>query len=42
MRGGKVLTLNETDLYEEARDRAASLVKRAGLEEAAATIWPMH
>lgn len=42
MEGGRVLTLNETDLYEEARDRAASLVRRAGLEEAAATIWPMH
>ena len=42
MRDGKVLTLNETDLYEEARDRAASLVKRAGLEVAAASIWPMH
>jgi len=42
MRDGKVLTLNETDLYEEVRDRAASLVKRAGLEVAAASIWPMH
>lgn len=42
MRGRKVLTLNETDLYEEAKDRAASLVKRSGLAEAAATIWPMH
>jgi 5-methylthioadenosine/S-adenosylhomocysteine deaminase len=42
MRDGKVLTLNETDLYEEARDRAASLVKRAGLEQAAATIWPLQ
>jgi 5-methylthioadenosine/S-adenosylhomocysteine deaminase len=42
MRDGKVLTLNETDLYEEARDRAASLVKRAGLEQAAATIWPVQ
>ena len=41
MRGGKVLTLNETDLYAEARDRAASLVKRAGLEHVAASIWPM-
>lgn len=42
MRGGKVLTLNETDLYEEARDRAASLVKRAGLEKAADSIWPLQ
>lgn len=42
MRGGKVLTPNETDLYEEARDRAASLVRRAGLEDVAATIWPMQ
>jgi hypothetical protein len=42
MRDGKVLTLNETDLYEEARDRAASLVKRAGLEVVAASSWPMH
>jgi 5-methylthioadenosine/S-adenosylhomocysteine deaminase len=42
MRDGKVLTLNETDLYEEAKDRAASLVKRAGLEQAAASIWPLQ
>ena len=42
MRGGRVLTLNETDLYEEARDRAASLVKRAGLEHVADSIWPLH
>jgi 5-methylthioadenosine/S-adenosylhomocysteine deaminase len=42
MRGGKVLTLNESDLYEEARDRAISLARRAGLEEIAATIWPMR
>ena len=40
--GRKVLTLHETDLYEEARDRAASLVKRAGLEVAAASSWPMQ
>ena len=37
MRDGKVLTLNETDLYEEARDRATSLVQRAGLEQSP---WP--
>lgn len=42
MRGGKVLTLNEADLYEEARDRAASLVKRAGLEGIKDPIWPIH
>jgi cytosine/adenosine deaminase-related metal-dependent hydrolase len=42
MRGGKVLTLNEDDLYEEAADRALSLAKRTGLTEAAASIWPMH
>jgi 5-methylthioadenosine/S-adenosylhomocysteine deaminase len=41
MRHGKVLTLNEDDLYEEARDRAASLVKRAGLADVAAPAWPM-
>jgi 5-methylthioadenosine/S-adenosylhomocysteine deaminase len=41
MREGKVLTLSEQDLYEEARDRAASLAKRAGLEEVAAPIWPV-
>jgi 5-methylthioadenosine/S-adenosylhomocysteine deaminase len=41
MRGGKVLTLNENDLYEEARDRASSLVKRAGLQDVAAPTWPM-
>jgi cytosine/adenosine deaminase-related metal-dependent hydrolase len=42
MRGGKVLTLNERDLYEEARDRAKSLIKRTGLEDVVASIWPMH
>lgn len=42
MRGGKVLTLNETDLYEEARGRAASLVRRAGLENVARPLWPIH
>ena len=31
MRGGKVLTLNEHDLYEEAQDRATSLIRRTGL-----------
>lgn len=41
MRGSKVLTLNEDDLYEEARDRASSLVKRAGLQDVAAPPWPM-
>ncbi|MBI4233873.1 MAG: amidohydrolase [Chloroflexi bacterium] len=41
MRGGKVLTLNEEDLYREAKERAVSLVKRAGLEAVTATIWPM-
>ena len=41
MRGGKVLTLNEADLYAEADDRARSLVKRAGLEQVAASIWPV-
>jgi 5-methylthioadenosine/S-adenosylhomocysteine deaminase len=41
MRGGKVLTLNEDDLYEEAADRAMSLAKRTGLAEIAASIWPM-
>jgi 5-methylthioadenosine/S-adenosylhomocysteine deaminase len=41
MRGGKVLTLNENDLYEEARDRASSLVKRSGLKDVATPPWPM-
>ena len=41
MRDKKVLTLNERDLYDEAKDRARSLAKRAGLSEVAATIWPM-
>lgn len=41
MREGKVLTLNETDLYEEAKDRARSLLKRSGLEHAAAPLWPV-
>jgi 5-methylthioadenosine/S-adenosylhomocysteine deaminase len=41
MRGGKVLTLNENDLYEEAHDRAMSLAKRAGLDVIAAPLWPM-
>ena len=41
MRGGEVLTLNEHDLYAEARDRARSLIRRAGLEAAVASIWPM-
>jgi hypothetical protein len=42
MRGGKVLTLNERDLYEEAADRAKSLIRRTGLETTVASIWPMH
>ena len=42
MRGGKVLTLSEHDLYEEATDRAKSLIRRTGLETAVASIWPMH
>ena len=41
MRDKKVLTLNERDLYEEAKDRAAALARRAGLTEIAASIWPM-
>ncbi|MBI2202341.1 MAG: amidohydrolase family protein [Candidatus Rokubacteria bacterium] len=41
MRNGRVLTLNEADLYGEARDRARSLVRRAGLEQVAASIWPV-
>lgn len=32
-RGGKVLTLNERDLFAEARERAARVVERAGLTE---------
>jgi 5-methylthioadenosine/S-adenosylhomocysteine deaminase len=42
MRGGKVTTWNEDDLYEEAADRAISLAKRTGLTEVAASIWPIH
>jgi cytochrome oxidase Cu insertion factor (SCO1/SenC/PrrC family) len=38
----KVLTLNEHDLYEEAQDRATSLIRRTGLEQVVASIWPMH
>jgi hypothetical protein len=34
MRGSKVLTLNEHDLYEEAQDGATSLIRRTGLERA--------
>ncbi len=41
MKNAKVLTLNEQDLFEEARDRAKSLARRAGLEDVAAPIWPM-
>jgi len=41
MRDGKVLTLNEADLYAEARERAVALVKRAGLESVAASMWPV-
>jgi hypothetical protein len=42
MRGGKVLTLNEHDLYKEAQDRATSLIRRTSLEQGVASIWPMH
>jgi len=38
MRAGKVLTLDEHDRYEEAQDRATSLIRRTGLEQK----WPMH
>jgi 5-methylthioadenosine/S-adenosylhomocysteine deaminase len=41
VRGGKVLTLNERDLLEEAQDRAISLARRSSLEGVAKTIWPM-
>ena len=41
MRDKKVLTLNEWDLYEEARDRARHLAKRAGLADVAAPLWPV-
>lgn len=41
MRGGKVLTLDEAALYREAKARAAALVKRAGLETVAASLWPV-
>jgi hypothetical protein len=37
-----VLTLNEHDLYAEAQDRAKSLIRRTGLEQTVASIWPMH
>jgi hypothetical protein len=36
-----VLTLNEDDLYAEARERAKVLVKRAGLESSAVSRWPV-
>ena len=42
MQSGKLLTLDEHDLYEEANDRAKSLVRRAGLESVIASTWPMH
>ena len=42
LRGGKALTLNERDLYAEAQDRANSLIRRTGLEQTVASIWPMH
>lgn len=41
MRSGVVKTLNEADLYEEAKDRAFSLARRAGLAELAKSIWPV-
>jgi 5-methylthioadenosine/S-adenosylhomocysteine deaminase len=41
MQNGKVLTMNEQDLIEEARDRAESLARRAGLTDVAKSIWPM-
>lgn len=41
MRAGKVLTLNEEDLYREAADRATSLAKRAGLDGVAGSLWPV-
>jgi 5-methylthioadenosine/S-adenosylhomocysteine deaminase len=41
MRAGRVLTLDEADLYTEARERAASPAKRAGLDTVAAPIWPV-
>jgi len=42
MQGGKLLTLNEHDLYAEADDRARSLIRRSGLASVIASIWPMH
>src|SRR3974390_308046 len=42
MRAGKLLTLNERDLYAEAHDRARSLLRRTGLEQTVASIWPVH
>ena len=41
MRGGQVQTLDEAELYREARERAAVLVKRAGLEASAVPRWPV-
>ena len=42
MRVGKIPTLDEHELYAEARDRAASLIRRSGLEQVVASIWPMQ
>lgn len=42
MKGGKLLTLNEQDLYEEVHDRAKSLMRRTGPEDAVASIWPIY
>lgn len=41
MRDRKVRTLNEDDLYREARERAASLARRAGLDAVGRPAWPV-
>ena len=41
MENRDVKTLNESDLYEEAADRAASLARRSGLDKLIQPIWPV-
>ena len=39
--GGKVLSLNEEDLYAEARDRARFVANKSGLDLENRPAWPM-
>lgn len=42
MREGKLLTLNERDLFEEAADRAKSIARRTGLDIVGKSVWPLE